>query len=376
MDNKLKGMAVRNLRLPTTDYNATPIQITPAQQGDINSRILKVQLYDNRGNIDLSVYSTALLSAIRIDGELFVAECEIEDGFIYCTLTPPMLAERGKVTCDITLTGKNLSGNDTILTSQTFYIYVARSQLVDNDLIGSDNFNILISLINNVKETEKMIRLLESGIHDAEGLRVIAENERQVNEAERQKNFNKVLSDVSDAVDTVQSITYDIANTASQAVAIANAAVSTATEAVSLSASAIASSANAEAVANMAVENTNNAVKVAQELKAQAEQSALSALQAEAAANAIATQVYATANGAVEIASDAKAKAQSVVDRANSGEFKGEQGLQGESGYLLPIPNNFFRAEVRADGNLWIVSPSDATNPFSIKDGNLIFTIQ
>ena len=472
MDVSLQHKATRNLRLPTTNYNGTPIQITPAQQGDLNTRSFKIQLYDDYGNIGLSQYTTVLLSATRADDELFVAEGEILDGFIHCTLTAPMLAETGKVSCDITLTGKGAEGKDLILTSQTFYVYVARSQLADNDLVGSENYNILVTLIRDVRQMERMLHLLETGITDAESARLLAENQREANElvrrdneseriltnqamlaaessriqsesnrvsaeetriseesvrveaesirlasehtrisreafrqavetlrvsteeerifaenfrastedariaseenrviaeedrvvnelnrqagdANRQQIFGNNLAKIVTSLDNLQSVKNNVEAMAAQSENTANASLDIAEQAV--------------AIANIATGTATEAVKLSADALANSVQAGL-----------VADSAYAIANDANSTSQMAAQKADSVVARANSGEFKGDtgkQGEKGESGFLLPIPNSFFRAEVRDDGNLWIIAPDNSPNAFSIQDGNLILTI-
>ena len=57
MSLDLTGKVVRTLRLPTTDYTGSPIQVVAAEQGDLNTRFLRVLMYDNNGTVDKSKYS-------------------------------------------------------------------------------------------------------------------------------------------------------------------------------------------------------------------------------------------------------------------------------------------------------------------------------
>lgn len=61
MSFSLIGKAVKVLKLPTVDYLNSPTKLIPVQQGDIQSRYFNIILYDDRGNIDLSIYSKAQL---------------------------------------------------------------------------------------------------------------------------------------------------------------------------------------------------------------------------------------------------------------------------------------------------------------------------
>ena len=67
MSVDLTGKAVRCLRLPTVDYNVAPVSVVSAQIGDAKSRILLVTLYDDRGEIDLSNYTSANVYAVLQD---------------------------------------------------------------------------------------------------------------------------------------------------------------------------------------------------------------------------------------------------------------------------------------------------------------------
>ena len=183
----LVGKAVKNLRLPTVDYNNSPIKIIPAQEGDINSRFFSVTLFDDRGDIPLTPYTKATLNATLPDGELQMAEGEIdkEKNIAICKIAGSMLSQLGKVSCDILLTGKDSTNTDTSLTSQTFYLFVAKSQAGDDAIAGSDDYTLLVQLLNEVSELEGKIETAEEARVAAEQARVTAENTRASNETKR-----------------------------------------------------------------------------------------------------------------------------------------------------------------------------------------------
>lgn len=119
------GKAVKKLRLPTVNYESTPIKVVPAQQGDTGSRCLVVELYDDMGIIDVSAYTSTKLSVTLPDGTTASNTGEIDTSgkFLILDITSSMTAQAGRVACNVSVNGEN-----SCLTSQTFYLYVAQSQ--------------------------------------------------------------------------------------------------------------------------------------------------------------------------------------------------------------------------------------------------------
>lgn len=160
----LAGKAVKNLRLPTVNYNNSTIKIIPAQEGDINSRFLSVTLFDDRGTISLDYYTKATLNVTLPDGELQMAEGEIDKdkNIVVCKIAGSMLSQLGKVSCDILLTGSDASGTATSLTSQTFYLFVSKSQAGDDAIKGSDDDTLIVQLLNGVSELEGNVETVKA----------------------------------------------------------------------------------------------------------------------------------------------------------------------------------------------------------------------
>lgn len=152
----LIGKAVKNLRLPTVDYNNSPIKIIHAQEGDVNSRFFSITLFDDRGDISLEPYSAARLNATMPDGELYITTSETEidkdNNVIVCKIAGNMLSQPGKVSCDISLSITD--GDDTVasLTSQTFYLFVSKSQSEESAIDGSDGQNLISQLFKEVSD--------------------------------------------------------------------------------------------------------------------------------------------------------------------------------------------------------------------------------
>lgn len=214
----LVGKAVKNLRLPTVDYNNSPIKIIPAQEGDINSRFFSVTLFDDRGDIPLTPYTKATLNATLPDGDLQMAEGEIdkEKNIAICKIAGSMLSQLGKVSCDILLTGKDSTNTDTSLTSQTFYLFVAKSQAAGDDAIaGSDDYTLLVQLLNEVSELEDNIETAEEARVAAEQARVTAESARESNEVNRASEYETLAGELNTSILTVND-TVEMINSAKE----------------------------------------------------------------------------------------------------------------------------------------------------------------
>ncbi len=183
----LVGKAVKNLRLPTVNYDNSPIKIIPAQEGDTNSRYFSVTLYDDRGDIDVSAYSKVVLNATMPDESLQNIEGEINttDNVAVCKIAGSMLSQMGRVACDILLTGTDANKSIVSLTSQTFYVFVAKSQAGDEAIEGSDDYTLLVKLLNDVSTLENSIETAEQGRVAAEEARVVNENTRVSSENTR-----------------------------------------------------------------------------------------------------------------------------------------------------------------------------------------------
>lgn len=178
MQFDLLGKAVRRFRLPAVDYANAPVIVVPVQEGDVNTRYFEITLYDDKGDMDLSIYTEAMLSGSTPSGIVLTStKCEIsEDGkTVIVQFGGGFTAQSGRVSCDILFT--NIDEN-LALTSQTFYVIVSESQsgkiITEND----GDYNELLALLKDVKA-------LESNITTAESERVLAENSRVSAESKR-----------------------------------------------------------------------------------------------------------------------------------------------------------------------------------------------
>ncbi len=181
----LVGKAVRRIRLPIVDYNAAPITIIPVQEGDVNSRFFEISLYDDNGDVDLSVYNRAILSGETASGIVLTStRCEIADNGKSVTVVfgGGFTAQAGRVACNVTFTNGEEPSS---LTSQTFYVIVSQSQAGRIITENQDDYNALLSLIKELDGVEKQISEAERERAAAEDGRRAAENDRMSGEAAR-----------------------------------------------------------------------------------------------------------------------------------------------------------------------------------------------
>ena len=191
----LVGKAVKKLRLPTVNYDS-PIKVIPAQQGDVNSRYFVVELYDERGTIDLTPYNRAVLNARLPDDSLQFIDGELhkEDNTALLKIAGSTLSISGKVTCDVSFYGEDSNGQSITLTSQTFYVFVAYSQASDESIEGNDDYSLLLKLLKEVSALEDSIETAESSRVEAETQREESESKRKSQEIARQSAETKRAS--------------------------------------------------------------------------------------------------------------------------------------------------------------------------------------
>lgn len=178
MQFDLLGKAVRRFRLPTVDYVSAPVIVVPVQEGDVNSRYFEITLYDDHGDMDLSIYTKVMLSGTTPSGvTLTSTKCELSEDkkTVIVQFGGGFTARAGRVACNITFTNTDSTVS---LTSQTFHVIVSESAtgkiITEND----DDYNELLALL-------KEVGALESSIDSAEKARVAAENKRVEEETKR-----------------------------------------------------------------------------------------------------------------------------------------------------------------------------------------------
>lgn len=169
----LTGKALKELRLPTTDYGNTSIRVIPAQVGDSNSRFLKVSLFDDRGTISLANYTRVTLNATLPDGtpQNTLGEIDPSGKFAICKIAGSMLSQAGKVACDVRFIMINGEDEPTSLSSPTFYILNSESQTSDDVAEGSDGYDLLLQIENELSALKNIaeIFLTDDDILQIEG---------------------------------------------------------------------------------------------------------------------------------------------------------------------------------------------------------------
>ena len=185
MQFDLLGKAVRRFRLPTVDYNNAPVIIIPVQEGDVKSRYFEITLYDDHGDMDLSIYTKATLSGSTPSGVVLTStECQISEDHktIVVQFSGGFTARTGRVSCDILLTNKD---NTVALTTQRFYVIVSESQAGKIITENEEDYNELLSLLKDVGDLENQLTTAEADRVAAEDARVKAEKKRDTAEKGR-----------------------------------------------------------------------------------------------------------------------------------------------------------------------------------------------
>lgn len=141
-----------------------------AKQNDADTRYIRARLTENRRALEITPDCTAVINALRSDGEAcgFLGEI-CTDGTVSVPIAPWMLKVSGTVKCDV-----SVFNGEKRLTTMPFFINVEES-LYDGDAVEKDeSYGLLSSLMKDAKE-----------ITLAEEARKLAESQREANEAER-----------------------------------------------------------------------------------------------------------------------------------------------------------------------------------------------
>lgn len=206
MQFDLLGKAVRRFRLPTVDYNNAPVIIIPVQEGDVKSRYFEITLYDDHGDMDLSIYTKAMLSGSTPSGVVLTStECQISEDHktIIVQFSGGFTARTGRVSCDILLTNKD---NTVALTTQRFYVIVSESQAGKIITENEEDYNELLSLLKDVGDLENQLTTAEADRVAAETARVAAETKRESDFATAKEDCEAATQDANDAAQNVQDL--------------------------------------------------------------------------------------------------------------------------------------------------------------------------
>lgn len=211
MSINLIGKAVKELRLPIMNYDMTAIKVIPMQSGDVNSRFFFVKFYDDRGTIDLSQYYAATLNATLPDDtkQISYGEIDVEKNAAIIQIPSSMLTCKGKVTCDIALQGADDNNNISVLTSQTFYLFVSLPQSRGVNIESDYNYTVLQQLLETFHEVEEERNAAEAIRAKNEAIRLENEAIRLEDEAIRLENEANRIS-FEEARESAESNRQDI----------------------------------------------------------------------------------------------------------------------------------------------------------------------
>lgn len=142
--------AIQRISLEVSKPNT--FKVIVAKQGDYQSRFLKVTFVNDTKKIDIPSSAMVVINALRGDGESknFAGEVNT-DGTVTVPLTSWMLQFSGIITSDISV----IDNNSRRLTTTTFIIEVESAACCDNEISDDENYDILIKLIEDVRELQK-----------------------------------------------------------------------------------------------------------------------------------------------------------------------------------------------------------------------------
>lgn len=206
MQFDLLGKAVRRFRLPAVDYVNAPVIIIPVQEGDINSRYFEITLYDDRGDMDLSIYSKAKLSGTTPSGIVLTSsKCEFSEDkkTVIVQFSGGFTARAGRVACDILFTNAD---NTVALTSQRFYVIVSESQSGKVITENEENYNELLLLLKEVEDLENNLSTAENDRVKAEAARVAAETQREEDFQAAKEDCESATQDANDAAQDIRDL--------------------------------------------------------------------------------------------------------------------------------------------------------------------------
>ena len=142
--------AIKKITLETCKPNL--FRIIAAKQGDSNSRFLRATIVNDGRKIEVPLTATVTINASRGDGQAkSFAGCVNTDGTVTVPLTHWMLELGGVVTCDVSVIG----AESTKLTTSQFIIETESATCTDEEISTDENCDILVQLIEDVRELQE-----------------------------------------------------------------------------------------------------------------------------------------------------------------------------------------------------------------------------
>ncbi len=170
-----------------------------AKQNDTASRFLKVSLTNNGVPILIKPESTVAFNVKRADGQVKVLNGRVnDDGTVTVSLSKWVLEIYGIVQCEI-----SVIETDTKLTSLKFAIFVEENIYNDEDLIEDENYDLLVSMINQCSEKSKACDTAVSNVDDS----IDSLNERIANGEFNGKDYALTEADKQEIAEQVPGTT-------------------------------------------------------------------------------------------------------------------------------------------------------------------------
>lgn len=122
--------------------------VVSVKKNDANTRKLCITLTNNGVVYELKNIKMAAVKGIKPDNTIFYNDCVIDCNEIQYTLTSKSIAVEGCVKCELVLYGDDTE----VITSARFDIYVYDSVFDDDVIESTDEYNLLLMLINKYEQ--------------------------------------------------------------------------------------------------------------------------------------------------------------------------------------------------------------------------------
>jgi hypothetical protein len=136
----------------TDVINRSTSKVVTAKQNDAHSRFLNVRIQEGGKSIDIDPAAMVMLNVQRPDGSAGTFYGSVnDDGTVKVELSSWILEQAGTISCDVSL----VVDESAKLTTMTFYIEVEPAVFCDEDIEETDEYNIIVDLLNRTQEAEK-----------------------------------------------------------------------------------------------------------------------------------------------------------------------------------------------------------------------------
>lgn len=378
----------------------------PTVQGDGNNvRGFEVELIANNVQYVVDASTTLVwIGGTKPDTKQILNECSItSEGYILVDITQQMAAVAGRGDYSIVLIDKNTNSQ---LKSFPFYILVTTSAYNASEIVSSNEFQTLTKAIIDVDRLETEIENSELVRTEAENQRIANEKTRQSNETTRINNENNRKSAESKRV-TAENLRNTAEQTRENAEVDRNAAeqtrVSNENTRQSNETTRINNENNRKSAENKrataetnriaaeetrenaeAIRQANEKERIANETVRQNQENTRQVNTNTAISNANTSADYAKTQGdyaneqgglANLAATNATSVANDLIEKRDSGYFKGDKGDSGKDGVVTTI-NGMFAFNINSSGHLILTySEVDEAPNFSINSsGHLIYS--